>query len=136
MVVNIPICAPVGNHTDLPLKRLVFYSSSRISRCKLSVYIILDGQGVSLMPGYLLTLHKMTNGNLLPNKIEKIDSVDVPLFMIDDRAYPLQSWLMRPFPYMSTLTQEQQHYNYMISSAKIVVENNYGRLKKEDGIAS
>ena len=71
----------------------------------------------------------MTNGNLLPNKIEKIDGVDVSLFMIGDSAYPFQSWLMKPFPHTSTLTQEQQHYNYTISSARIIVEYSYGRFK-------
>ena len=49
--------------------------------------------------------------------------------MIGDSAYPMQSWLMKPFAYNSGLTEAQRAYNYRISRARIVVENAFGCLK-------
>ena len=77
---------------------------------------------------------KISNGNLLPNKTEQLHGVDVPLYIIGDAAYPLQLWLMKPFPHNSALSQEERRFNYVISSARIVVENAYGRLRA-DGTA-
>ncbi len=37
---------------------------------------------------------------MLPNITENHYGVDVPLYIIGDSAYPLQSWLMKPFPHM------------------------------------
>ena len=47
----------------------------------------------------------------------------MPLFLIGDLAYPLQTWLMKPFPQRSVLTSEIMQFNYRISRARIVVEN-------------
>ena len=58
-----------------------------------------------------------------------IKGVNVPLFLIADSAYPLQTWLMKPFPQSSVVTNEIKQYNYRVSSARIIVENAYGRLK-------
>ena len=49
--------------------------------------------------------------------------------MIGDSAYPLQSWLMKPFSYSSDLTTQQHTYNYRISRGRIVAENTFGQLK-------
>ena len=58
-----------------------------------------------------------------------INRTNVPLFLIGDSAYPLHTWLMKPFPHNGNLTREQKPYNYRIFRARIVVENAYGRLK-------
>ena len=58
-----------------------------------------------------------------------INGVNVPLFLIGDLAYPLQTWLMKPFPQSSVLTSEIMQFNYRISRARIVDENTYCHLK-------
>lgn len=50
-------------------------------------------------------------------------------FLVGDSAYPLSSWLMKPFPYAATLTDNQKNFNYRLSRARIVSENAFGRLK-------
>jgi hypothetical protein len=37
---------------------------------------------------------------------------------------------MKPFANTGILTSEQQHFNYRLSRAMIVVENAFGRLKQ------
>ena len=49
--------------------------------------------------------------------------------MIGDSAYPIHSWLMKPFSFSSDLTTQQCTYNYRISRARIVAENAFGRPK-------
>ena len=76
-------------------------------------------------PIYSLITEKV----LLPNKPVSINGVNVPLFLTGDSVYPLQTWLMKPFPQSGVLTNEEKQCNYRMSRACIVVENVYGRLK-------
>ena len=80
-----------------------------------------------MMLEYLYTLAYIDN-QLIPDKTQRIGTVDVSLYMIGDSAYPLQSWLMKPFSYSSDLTTQQHTYNYRISRGRIVAENAFGRL--------
>ena len=73
--------------------------------------------------------NKCNSGNCFPNWKKRINDVDVPLVVLGDPAYPLSSWLMKPFSDTGSLTTEQQHYNYRQSRARMVVENAYGQLK-------
>ena len=45
-------------------------------------------------PIYIL----ITEKDLLPNKPVSVNGVNVPLFLTGDSVYPLQTWLMKPFP--------------------------------------
>lgn len=58
-----------------------------------------------------------------------VNDVEVPVHLIGDAAYPLKNWLMKGFTNHHALTPQQRHYNYRLSSARMVVENAFGRLK-------
>ena len=54
----------------------------------------------------------ITKNHLFPDKPMSIDGVKIPRYPISDSAYPLKSWLMKPFTYGSSLTTQQKTYNY------------------------
>jgi len=75
-------------------------------------------------------LFRLANdGEVLNGENVTIGEVDVPIFLVGDSAYPLSTWLMKPFPHSSELTQSQKQFNYHLSRSRIVVENAYGRFK-------
>ena len=72
---------------------------------------------------------KITEQNLLPDKNITVNGVSIPLYLIGDSAYSLQSWLIKPFTHDTALTSQQKTFNYHLCRVHIVVENAYGRLK-------
>jgi len=46
-----------------------------------------------------------------------------------DSAYPLKTFLIKPFALNTALTNQQKVFNCNLSKARIVVENVFGRLK-------
>ena len=131
---HIPIAAPAGNHTDYYNRKghysIILQGLVDANYCFLDVYIgwpgsVHDARVFAHSPLYM----RITEGNSLPHKTLRIHGVDVPLFIIGDSAYPLNTWLMKPFPHNGVLTHEQKTYNYRLSRARIVVENAFGRLK-------
>ena len=52
---------------------------------------------------------KASNETLFPNCSRRISRVDVPLLLLGDPAYPLASWLMKPFPHTTYLSREQKN---------------------------
>ncbi|KAM9424168.1 uncharacterized protein KZ484_010982 isoform 2-T2 [Pholidichthys leucotaenia] len=73
--------------------------------------------------------HRGQNGTLLPGWTETFEGVDVPLVILGDAAYPLLSWLMKPFPEGSGATWEQTQFNHRLSQARVTVKRAFGRLK-------
>ena len=73
--------------------------------------------------------NEIEHNNILPNKTITVSDIHIPLYMIGDSAYPLKSWLMKPFPHNTILTTQQRNYNYQVCRARIVTEIAYGHLK-------
>ena len=69
------------------------------------------------------------DNTLFPNDIVNIEGVQMPIVLLGDPAYPLMTWLMKPFSDNGRLTGGQTRYNYRLSKARMVVENAFGRLK-------
>ena len=65
---------------------------------------------------------KGIDGKLFPNITRKVDDKDMSIVLLGDSAYTLLPWLMKPFPH-TTLSEEQQRYNYCLSRDRIVIEN-------------
>ncbi|KAL0190360.1 hypothetical protein M9458_013058, partial [Cirrhinus mrigala] len=64
-------------------------------------------------------LWKMLNDGqpLNQNKVN-ISGCDVGYYLIGDSAYPMQNWLMKPFPDTGRLTPQQRMFNLRMSSAR------------------
>lgn len=52
---------------------------------------------------------------------------NVPYFLVGDEAFPLQSWLLRPYP-GKNISEENAIFNYRLSRARLVIENAFGIL--------
>ena len=72
---------------------------------------------------------KASNGTLVPHWLQTIGGINVPLLVLGDPAYPLLSWLMKPYIETPNSTPQERHFNYRLSRARIVVENAFGQLK-------
>ena len=72
---------------------------------------------------------KAEDNTLFPNYIVNIEGVQMPIVLLGDPAYPLMTWLMKPYSDNGHLTGGQTRFNYRLSKARMVVENAFGRLK-------
>ena len=58
-----------------------------------------------------------------------LNGTQIRPLILGDSAYPLKSWLMRPFQDNGALTPGQRHFNKELSQARIVVEQGFGQTK-------
>ncbi|CAC5413613.1 unnamed protein product [Mytilus coruscus] len=69
-------------------------------------------------------------GNVVGNEQDKrFNNTTITPFIIGDAAYPLMPWLIKPFRDNGALSAEKRYFIYMMSRARMVVENAFGRLK-------
>ena len=76
--------------------------------------------------------HKATNGRvaaLTAGPLQNINGVDVAPYIVGDGAYPLSEWLLKPYPRIGVLAQDEKRFNKEISKARVKVEHCYGILK-------
>ena len=57
-----------------------------------------------------------------------VRDVTVPPLIVGDSAFPLRSWLLKPYT-NAVLTPQQHYFNYRLSGAHMVTEAAYGQLK-------
>ena len=69
---------------------------------------------------------KGERGDLFPQMSKRINDVLVPLVILGDPAYPLMSWIMKPYSDNGRLTRQQSVFNYRLSRARVLSENAFG----------
>lgn len=69
------------------------------------------------------------NEQILGGPIRNIVRTDVWPLLAGDSAYPLTTWLMKPFPDRGCLTPKQRKFNVKFSALRCVVERAFGMLK-------
>ena len=65
---------------------------------------------------------------MLPSIGKLVGKVNIPPLIIADSAFPLHTWLMKPYT-DAVLTPQQKYFNYRLSRARMVIECAYGYLK-------
>ena len=124
---HIPITPPAMNHTDY-YNRKGWYS--------IITQAVVDHNGLfrDLCIGWPGSVHdacvfsnstlysKVNNGELLQGDVLHVSGGTIPVYLIGDSAYPLLSWLIKPFAHNSPLSQQQKNYNYRISRGRVVVD--------------
>jgi len=78
--------------------------------------------GKSLENGSL----NIPNDEILPNT-----NISVPYVILGDEAFPLKTYLMRPYPGKQLDDLSKQIYNYRVCRTRRVVENCFGILAQK-----
>ena len=131
---HIPICGTVMNHTDYYNHKgwysVILQGVVDHSYCFIDINVGWPGSvHDACVLAHSSLYSNITVNGLLPDKGITVNEIKIPLYMIGDSTYPLETWLKKPYTHIASLTPEQQYYNYRLCKAHIVVENAYGRLK-------
>ena len=71
---------------------------------------------------------KITKGELILSKVQRVDDIEIPIQILGDGAFPLRSWLMRPYG-NALRTPDKRYFNYRSSRNRIATEGAFGKLK-------
>ena len=55
--------------------------------------------------------------------------IAMPIVLLGDAAYPLITWLLKPYINRANLTAAQRVFNYRLGRARMTIESTFGRLK-------
>ncbi|XP_061071558.1 uncharacterized protein LOC133105447 [Conger conger] len=69
------------------------------------------------------------DGALFSSRRRRLCGEGVGYYVVADSAYPLRSWVMKPFEDTGALDDGQKRFNSKIGLARSVVENAFGRLR-------
>ncbi|XP_067652410.1 uncharacterized protein [Haliotis asinina] len=138
---HIPIVAPQQFHSDY-VNRKGFYSIIMQAVCddKYRFTDVCIGWPGRVHDARVFSNSKLRalvdGGEILPQTAEMMVSVgltdqkvDMPVVIIADPAYPMCPWLLKPYSNRGALTEEQSYFNYRLSSARMTIENTFGRFK-------
>ena len=75
-------------------------------------------------------IHKhITEDGLLSGECHTILGRQIPINIVGDSAYPIHTWLVKPFGDNPNLTPQQKCFHYRLSRACIAVKTAFGHLK-------
>ena len=66
--------------------------------------------------------------DILSSPVENVNGINVHPLLLGDGAYPLKSWLIKPYPHIGALTS-QRNFNRELSKNRAKVEQAFGMLK-------
>ena len=66
------------------------------------------------------TLFRMARqGEILSKPSDQINNVTIKPALLGDRAYPLSTWMVKPYAYSPNLTRAEKKINKKLSSASV-----------------
>ena len=131
---HIPIKAPMINHED-------YFNRKRYYIFVVQGIVDVSGAYLSVSTGFPGSMHdahilRLSNfyslaedKQILTTPCMDLNGTQIRPLILGDSAYPLKSWLMRPFQDNGALTPAQRHFNKELSQGRIVVEHGFGQTK-------
>ena len=133
-VCHIEINAPPENHED-------YFNRKQHYSVNLQAIVDANLKFIHASVGYPGSIHDARvlrlsglydfaeNEQILSGPIRDISGTDIGPLLAGDSAYPLTTWLMKPFPNRGRLTPKQRKFNLKFSTLRCVVERAFGMLK-------
>ena len=67
--------------------------------------------------------------DILSSPAENINGTNVRPLILRDGAYPLKSWLIKPYPHIGASTRSEENFNRELSKNRAKVEQAFGMFK-------
>lgn len=64
----------------------------------------------------------------IPKPAPIYNNEDFPYVIVGDEAFPLKTYLLRPYPGKQNVGNEKRIFNYRLSRARRTIENTFGIL--------